>query len=330
MDSDFATIRYKNQVAVISKKGGGIAQYYIEKDGEKKHFIYGYDSAESQGQNSGMGDVLSPWPGRLGDQKYNWNGSEYDVTGGVPSVDDNNNALHGYVRNLKWDVKVLEELGGGSATANVVLDEQKGYPFKLSYQIYYEMIECGLNMHVKVTNIGDKDAPFGLGHHPYFTIDCADVDDLELLIPSSTMVEFDSTKKPTGKLINVAEESKEYNFTTFKKIGDLVLDNCFTSCRPSVRERSVSGEKNYLFTSIRLKDKVVSMSQDLGKYPYIQVYTFDGSKKGHKRKAIALEPMTCCGFAFNEPDLGLINLKPGEEFDAEWGISVHSSDDGLY
>jgi aldose 1-epimerase len=312
MSAEFVTIRHKNQVAKIAKQGGGLAQYFLE-NGENFHLVYGYDHFDIK--EGGMGDILGPWPGRLEKQKYVWKGKEYSVAGSVQSVDANGNALHGFLRLIPWNV---EKIADNKAVARVELNESeygpKGYPFSLSFVVEYVLEDNGLTVTTNVTNIGKDSAPFGIGFHPYFTVGGHNkVDDFELHIPSKTLIEYDKTLKPTGRLIDVTKEEQQYNFHEFKKINDVVFDNCYTKLEPDSNGRAT--------TSIRLNGKTVSVWQDVSAYPYTQVYSFDPSKKGHARRGFAIEAESCCGFAFNVPNLGQRELVPGETFKGSWGVT---------
>ena len=49
-------------------------------------------------------------------------------------------------------------------------------------------------------------------------------------------------------------------------------------------------------------------------------YRFDGSPMGNKRRAMAIEAETCCGFALNFPEYGLLELAPGKTWKGSWGV----------
>jgi galactose mutarotase-like enzyme len=141
------------------------------------------------------------------------------------------------------------------------------------------------------------------------------------------LVEYDSTLKPTGRLIDfkkdASEEEKEYDFSKFRKIEGTVFDKCYTN---------LETENGIATTTIKYNNRTVSVWQDAKAFPYTQgmfkvtkanlvVYSFDPSKKGHSRKGFAIEAESCCGFAFNVPNLGQLELNPGEEFKGSWGVT---------
>ena len=55
-------------------------------------------------------------------------------------------------------------------------------------------------------------------------------------------------------------------------------------------------------------------------YHWLQVFTGDPLSPDRRRKALAVEPMTCPPNAFRTGD-ALIRLEPGSSFTSTWGIA---------
>ncbi|WUQ62539.1 hypothetical protein OG791_28225 [Streptomyces canus] len=53
---------------------------------------------------------------------------------------------------------------------------------------------------------------------------------------------------------------------------------------------------------------------------YVQLYTGDTLPPGERRRAVAVEPMTCPPAAFRS-GTGLVSLDPGERYTVRWGIT---------
>lgn len=307
----FVRINYKKCTLVINSRGGGIAEYYTEIGGERHDIIYGY--AGESDYDGGMGDILSPFPGRVDKGEYAYEGEKYKLCG---FTENNGNPLHVFVRELEWEVeKSAENQITSSLEVNGNDFKDNGYPFSLKYQIIYTLLESGFRVKTVVKNIGDKAAPFGIGYHPYFSVTQM-VDQAIWQFSAQSMVEFDRSLKPTGKLIPISET--RLDFRTPARVGERVIDNCFTD---------LTRDKEGIFTS-RLSNedgsKVIEIWQDQS-YPYFQTYSADTIDKKNYRKAMALEPQSCCGFAINMPELGLINLEPNAEFKGEWGVNFKYS-----
>ena len=96
-------------------------------------------------------------------------------------------------------------------------------------------------------------------------------------------------------------------------IGDAVLDHCLTGLardadgRARVRLAGPSGAATTLWMD--------------GLFGYVMVFTGDTLAPDRRRRAVAVEPMTCAPDAFNSGE-GLIVLAPGESVTGRWGISV--------
>lgn len=305
--SKFVELEFKNQTLIINSRGGGIAQYYVENNGKRREIMYGYSKQE--GCDGGMGDILSPFPGRVDKGEYSYQNKNYKLSG---FIENKGNPLHAFVRELEWKVKKTAE-NQITSTLDVYAKDCKenGYPFSLKYTIIYTLKKNGLDVETVVKNVGENTAPFGIGYHPYFSV-TQEVDQAIWQFSAQSVVEFDKSLKPTGRLIPINET--RLDFRTPARIGERVIDNCFTDL--------VRDEKG-IFTS-RLSNEDGSKSIEIWQdesYPYFQTYSADTIDKKNYRKAMALEPQTCCGYAVNVPGLGLISLKPGEEFRGEWGVN---------
>ena len=161
-------IRFGAQRAVVVEVGGGLRLY----DG-----LLGYGEDEMCG--GGKGQVLAPWPNRLTGGSYTWAGDELQLPLTEPAQ---GNAIHGLVRWANWRC-----IGRGDAAVTMehVLHPQPGYPFALRLQVGYTLDARGLTVETRAENLGDRVAPFGVGHHPYFA-GTPFVDDLEVEVDGRT------------------------------------------------------------------------------------------------------------------------------------------------
>lgn len=299
----------KNQTLIINKRGGGIAQYYLTRGKEKINIVFGY--GKQSDFDGCMGDILSPFPGRVKDGKYQFEKKTYNLTGF--ELYEVKTPLHIFVREEKWIVaKKTKNSIKLEYTFNENRYKNQGYPFALKYQIEYKLSASGLKVNIKVKNIGKKTAPFGIGFHPYLKI-AAKVNEITWQVPAKKLVEYGPDLMPTGRLIDVA--TTNLDFRQARNIGSLVIDNCFTD---------LIRDKKGIFTStmsdVAGKSKI-SIWQDQN-FPYFQAYSSDTIKIKNRRKALALEPHSSSPFAINLSKLGLIKLKPKEIFSGSWGISL--------
>lgn len=125
-------------------------------------------------------------------------------------------------------------------------------------------------------------------------------------------MEFDKTLKPTGKLIDVSDRNHQFSFLEYRPISSTVFDNCLTDLQKN--------EEGIARTTLKYNNKTITVWQEVKSFPYLQVYSYDFSDKGNKRKGFAIEAESCCGYAFNQDNLGLLELAPGEEYSGRWGV----------
>jgi len=144
-------IRHGAQRAVIVEVGGGIREYGDVLLG------YGVDEMCS----SGRGQVLAPWPNRLADGAYEWEGSRLQL----PITDlKTHSAIHGLVRWATWSAVEHEE---SRVVMEHLLHPQPGYPFMVRLRVEYTVDGDGLTVRTTAENEGTRACPFGVGHHPY-------------------------------------------------------------------------------------------------------------------------------------------------------------------
>lgn len=287
--------------AVITECGAGLRE--LEYDGQA--IVGGYD--ESQHASGGRGQLLIPWPNRIRDGAYTFQGADLQLPLSEPS---RGNASHGLVRWTAWTVR---EHTAAAARLSYRLMAQPGYPWTLDLEVTHEVSETGLAVRVSATNRSDRPAPYAFGAHPYLTVGNEGVDDWQLTVPAATRLVSDDRKIPTS---TVPVADSDFDFRTPRRLGALALDDAFTDLA-----RDEDG-----CTTVRLTAsttaRVVELWMD-GSHRWIQVYTGDDLAPDRARRSIAVEPMTAPANAFASGD-GLIVLgRAGSENDtatSSWGV----------
>jgi aldose 1-epimerase len=286
-----------DQRAVVVEVGGGLRAYAAGS----RDLIDGYGVEEMC--SSGKGQVLIPWPNRLQDGGYEFDGRRHQLPLDEP---ERRNAIHGLVRWATWSAVVRQP---HRVVMEHVLYPQPGYPFSLKLSIEYALSDSGLHVRTTATNVGAVPCPFSSGAHPYLTLGKAAIDRLILRVPGSTVLRSDERGLPTGA---ETVEGTEYDFRKPRPIGAIALDNAFTDL-----DRDANG-----LAHVELRDpdqrKWVSLWVD-ETYPYLMVFSGDLLPDVHRR-SLAIEPMTCPPNAFRT-GVGLIRLEPGSKFTSTWGIA---------
>jgi aldose 1-epimerase len=141
------TIAAADQRAVIVEVGGGLRSY----SAGGRELVDGYRTDEMS--SSGRGQVLIPWPNRLQDGSYEFDGRHHQLPLSEP---ERRNAIHGLVRWTAWTVV---ERQPHRVVLEHVLYPQPGYPFSLGISIEYALLDSGLQVRTTATNLGTDPCP---------------------------------------------------------------------------------------------------------------------------------------------------------------------------
>ena len=202
-----------DQRAVLDEVGGGIRSY----SAHGRELLDGYPAGEPS--PSGRGQVLIPWPNRLEDGSYEFDGQRHQLELNEP---ENGNAIHGLVR---WEPWAVGEREPHRVVMENVLAPQSGYPFTLRLSIEYALALGGLTVRTTATNEGESACPYGAGAHPYLTVGTETVDSAILHVPGGTVVHCDDRGLPVEAASVVGTE---YDFRRPRPIGSTKLDHAFT------------------------------------------------------------------------------------------------------
>ncbi|HMN88948.1 MAG TPA: hypothetical protein PKD70_06550 [Saprospiraceae bacterium] len=249
----------------------------------------------------GKNVLLYPFPNRLRDGRYSWQGQSFQF----PINDaDTGNALHGFGMDRPMQIYMLN-LGNASASIGLryeYLGERLPYPFPFVFNVIFSLQEPdAFEIELQVQNTGPTPMPIGFGWHPYFQM-ANHVEEIALQLPPAMRVEVDERLLPTGKRLPFNE------FEQLRPLEDEVLDTCFALAAdtPSIAEVKVKGAHGTLY---------YWQETGPGKFNFLQVFT------PPHRQSIAIEPMTCNVDAFNNGE-GLLVLAPGKQATARAGCRL--------
>ena len=188
---------------------------------------------------------------------------------------------------------------------------EQGYPFCLEIDAGYRL-DPGTGLHVAVTarNRGSHAAPYGTGSHPYLTVRTPLVDECELTLPAARWLPMDDRGIPSGPSAPV--EGTPCDFRQPRPIGATRLDHALTGLARDDDGRA--------WAYLAAHGTRVGLWAGRG-YRWLQVFTGDPLGPGRRRKAVAVEPMTCPPNAFVTGD-DLLVLQPGETVTHTWGIQA--------
>jgi aldose 1-epimerase len=166
--------------------------------------------------------------------------------------------------------------------------------------VRYLLRDDGLDVVLAADNLGAEPAPFGLGMHPYFRCG-GEADDTRLSLPVQSRLVLDHNGTPTGEL------------QTFDgavgRIGDRVLDLVLRCAEtPLAATAEIGGPSG----TLRL---VLGPS-----FRWLVVFTGDTLPQEERRRAVAVEPLTCPPNAF-ATSTDVITLQPQRPWSDHWSLA---------
>ncbi|MFE6448204.1 aldose 1-epimerase family protein [Nocardiopsis dassonvillei] len=267
--------------------------------------VWPYDG---DGPKAFQGQVLAPWPNRVTEHGYRFDGAEHRPEPNDPAT---GTAIHGLVHDREWTPETVSEdavelrldFGGGP-----------GYPFPLEMSVTYRLSADGLTVATTARNPGGSPLPFGLGFHPYLTLGeplsaLAARGEFALEVTAGTRQPVDGQMLPVGDPVPV--DGGDFDFRApGRQLGDTVLDTAFTEL-----ERDADGRA---WVRASGPEHRVSLWCDRG-FGWLQLFSADTLGGDDHRAHLAAEPMTCPANAL-ATGTDLIVLAPGESTAHVFGI----------
>jgi len=254
------------------------------------------------------GALIAPWPNRIADGRYTFDGKEFQVP--INEV-DRGHALHGLVHWNRWDV--VDALPDRVVLRTAVVP-QDGYPFAIDLLAEYLVDPRGLTGRLTATNIGPSPAPYGCCPHPYLVAGTSPLDDWQLTVPAATRLEVDERLVPVGTR---PVDLVDCDFRTPSVIGAREIDHAFTDL--------VASDDGSVVVQVLDRADGTGVELSFGTWaPWLQIHTADRPEPENNRVGLAVEPMNCPPDAFNAPD-GPPILESGATHVAQWTISAIST-----
>ncbi|HEY6738999.1 MAG TPA: aldose 1-epimerase family protein [Actinopolymorphaceae bacterium] len=280
--------------AVVTEVGATLREL---RHGDRP-LVAGFDASELRPLYRGA--LLAPWPNRISDGTYSFEGARHSVAINEP---DRANALHGLVSWVPWR---LVRLDGHEVSLAYRLFPQDGYPFQLDLAVTYTLSGDGLHCVLTAENSGVSAAPYGCAPHPYLVAGEGKVDDWTLELPADRYLDVTPDRLLPKSVRDV--EGTRFDFRAPRRIGGTALDHAYTGfTRREVRVTAPEG------TGVAIAWGESS--------PWLQVHTADRPEPEFDRVALAVEPMTCPPDAFTTR-VDLVVLQPGDRHEATWTISA--------
>lgn len=241
------------------------------------------------------GALLMPFVDRIENGRYSFDGVEYGLPCNEPGQ---KNALHGFMHDTAFQVTELynDENKAGAVLRCQYEGNHHGYPFPFEVEVCYSLSQDGVQCVTKVQNNAPCRIPVGMGWHPYFQIN-ENLFDWEIKIPAASSFHIRDNYINTGErhILNIEDR--------FSAMEDFDFNVYALRCDKGESKTILRDNKNELSISIKCRG-----------FPFLQVYVV-------RDKAVAIEPVTCVGDAFNN-GVGLTVLPPGGILETAYSIAL--------
>ena len=262
--------------AVVTECGATLR--VLEHDG--RPLVHGF--AEDEMSAAARGQLLVPWPNRIRDGAYSFDGRDLQLGLTEPG---RGNASHGLVRWAAW---TPEEHAASSVSLSYRLMAQSGYPWTIDLHVLYDLSADGLTVTQTATNLSDRPAPYASGAHPYLTAGDGPVDGWELTLPASAPA---APRRPAAA--GRARRTSRARRTTSGWRGRCATPGSTTPSAGSSATTTASPRRS---SATRAPGAGAALWVDRH-HPWLMVFSADDGWDP-PRQALAVEPMTAPPDAF--------------------------------
>ncbi len=304
------------EATIVPGIGSNCVAWSVTAAGGKVEILETPPSAEELRSRRFKGGipVLWPFPGRVRDARYEFNGTEYHL----PRTDKGGvHHIHGLVIFAKWRVV---ESGADDQGVRLVttigpedLSEEMraGYPFDFALTLTYTLRNHQLILDTRVENKAkEQQMPFGYGLHPYFRAPLQ----VSEVTPGRTAclvnIPGSATWPTTEGLPNGPAKpvAPEVDFREWRKLGPLPFDHMYTD---------VSFENDWTMAGFRDDGEAGLEVQIRADHHFREWVLFTQPN----RPSLCIEPYSCPPNSINFieeglADSGLVVLEPGQAWDA--------------
>ena len=303
--------------AEIALRGATLNSYAVPHAGGLLNVVAGYETPEDFAALKGSRSrIMAPWSNRIQHSRYTYHGQTLEL----PKNPAKPHILHGFVGNV--DFEVIEQrttAEGATATFSTMVLRPgafQGYPFSVDVQVTYALTAQGLMVEIAAQNVGDEDAPFGCGWHPYFRTGDNGIDHLRLSVPCRQKVVTDPEliPVPDDSAFIAIEDAGELDFRpdtegNGRALGALFVDGAFAQ---------LDADKKGVSRSWIQDDQAGVKLIVLQKGGMMHVFTGD-------RRSLAMEPVQFMTNAFNRPECReAITIRAGHECRFIFGVEVQA------
>lgn len=253
--------------------------------------------------------VLWPFPNRIRDKHYNYQGKDYSLQD-IKRVEGDKALVHGLVLDQAWQYE-QPIIKGDSVSVTTYIEQTPksphfaAYPFRSRLSLTYTLTSQGLGITYKVENKDTHDLPFGFALHPYFPV-LDGAHETSVTLPADAVMEADDALLPTGRIFEVGKLMYAmYDLRQGRPVSCLNLDHVYTQTHPGA-----AAVIDYKKRGLQLQ---ISASDD---FTHIVIYAPPGASY------LCVEHQTCSTDAINLHNQGeherqiahLLEVAPGQSY----------------
>ncbi|WP_298842916.1 aldose 1-epimerase [Clostridium sp.] len=266
--------------------------------------------------------ILFP-PNRIEDGRFKVKNKQYEFPINEP---EKNNHIHGFLRNVNWDIDELEVIDSNRVHVKVKFqnDESSGFykyfPNRFSTFLTYELSCKGLQQKLEIFNLGYEDLPVGVGFHTAINIPFyleSKPKDYFLKASIGEKWELNKRSLPTGKRILLNKEEKKIRKEGLNPLKE-EMDGHYTVESLNIEDKNFKG---FIIEDRNSKTKVI---YEIGeKYKHMMIWNSNGDKN-----FVCTEPQS---WVINAPNVRLNNNITGFnllKFGEKWSeiCTIYSED----
>lgn len=298
----------RNHRATINSLGCGLVDYSVDDF----NVVFGIESENNNWHTDIFsGIAVFPWPNRLEDGKYEFNGVEHIVA--INEL-DKMTQLHSFSQFYDFDLVLQEE---DSVTLELNLPKTLYYPFEISCRVTYKFAKVKDNVRL-ITKVEAKNnsngtnaspAPWGFCLHPWFNIR-GDYQNATLQVDALKYVEVNERALPIGpKDVCEVPVNGKFDLQTPKHLKTSQdFDHAFVDLKRN--------DEGYAFCVLTSEDGHITKVGANEAYNSFQICTLAAKNRSGMQNTVALEPSTCYANAFRTGD-NLVIIEPGELWSAD-------------
>lgn len=177
--------------AAVSASGAAVRELTV--DGKPLLRTFAQGTHPPQATNI----VLAPWPNRVADATFTFNGQRRELAVTEPEL---GHALHGFTPQRIFDFHGQQAPGndGTDVTLRTVVGPEQGWPWRIEVTVNYALTDTGLQASMAAVNLGDEPAPCALGVHTYLNAQGAPLDECTLHHTIAQRQPLDERNIPAG------------------------------------------------------------------------------------------------------------------------------------